>query len=202
MSIKEMKYEELSFIESEKERSLVVQIMEALNNLCLVEWMRDNTEGLFMGEPKIQMIMIQEYLQENYPMEFTPQEFASAICMVESIVHNGFEEFKEKYILYQKEQFEYIKLPRRPDFSFIQDESDRKMISRGYDKLFEIEGWETLRNFKEESFMFSKSPEVNRIMMEIDSTYGHSGSSLAYLMRIFEYIAKEGFDTYREKVLN
>ena len=188
------------------EKDLIFQVIEALNHLFLIDWLREYNREIDNGETQLQMI--KNYIKEKNTITFTELEFDTAFCTVNDIIKNDFEQFREKYIVYEKENVESTtekidegsNIPKEPDFSFIQDEHDRKMISRGYNKLFEIDGWDVLRNFKkEDNFKFSKDPKVIHIMKEIDSTYGHSGASLACLMRIFEYIAKEGFDKYREK---
>jgi len=56
-------------------------------------------------------------------------------------------------------------------------------------------------NFREESFCFSSSLEVDRIYKRIEELGygGHSGCSFGCVMRSMEYIGKNGIDTFREE---
>jgi hypothetical protein len=55
-----------------------------------------------------------------------------------------------------------------------------------------------MRNFKGESFMFSKDAMIGKIsknMVELGYD-GHSGSSYGWTMRWMEYLAKNGKDAF------
>jgi len=90
------------------------------------------------------------------------------------------------------------KYPINPDFSWIQSENDRVMIKSAYQAVSNLEGWDKLSTFQQ-SFMFTKDQEIIKICDKVNELYGqgHSGSSMAYTMRVMQYIAKNGFDMYR-----
>ena len=88
--------------------------------------------------------------------------------------------------------------PIRPDFSFIQSISERNMIQTAYEQITSLEQWKLLENFNEESFMSSQNDDIKKIMGKVNDSYnGHSAASLGITMRHIEYIAKNGFDMYR-----
>jgi len=89
-----------------------------------------------------------------------------------------------------------ITYPTNPDWSFAGQDSS--ILSSAYNVIQQNEGWNLLRNFKEESFMSSKNSMINNLMTKINNAYGggHSGSSMGNTMRNMEYIAKNGFDEY------
>ena len=60
------------------------------------------------------------------------------------------------------------------------------------------EGWNTLRNFRGESFMWHATPEITRMMNKIDNGQ-HSGASMGLLMRHMQAIACDGWDQYCAK---
>ena len=97
-----------------------------------------------------------------------------------------------------------LNLPPSPDFSFINDESTRYMISSAYDCVTIKKAWECIKLFRGESFMFCKDNEVNNLMNFIDSSYdyGHSGSSIGFTMRQLQLISNIGFDNYKNEWIN
>ena len=93
-----------------------------------------------------------------------------------------------------------IHLPKNPDFTFITDDHSRKMIESGYKVVTLCEGWNIIRNFRGESFMFSEDPEINIIMDNISRHYhGHSGASIGWTMRILEHISQVGIDEFKQE---
>lgn len=86
-------------------------------------------------------------------------------------------------------------------FDFITDLNDRKAYSTAFDAITQLELWPFMRNFREDSFCFSSSPEVERIYKRIEELGygGHSGGSFGCVMRAMEYIGKHGIDTFREE---
>lgn len=87
--------------------------------------------------------------------------------------------------------------PANPDFSFMSVESSN-LLTRAYRVINQEEGWSILANFYGESFMFSRNPQVGRLTTAIARDYdGHSGSSMGWTMRQLEYIAKNGFSSYK-----
>ena len=89
-----------------------------------------------------------------------------------------------------------ITYPTNPDWSFVGQ--DTYMLSSAYNVIQQNEGWSLLRNFEEESFMFSRNSRIQNLMDKINNAYGggHSGSSMGTTMRNMEYIAKNGFYKY------
>lgn len=97
-----------------------------------------------------------------------------------------------------------LNLPLYPDFSFIDDESTKNMISSAYECVTMKNAWECIKSFRGESFMFCEDQEVNDLMNFIDSSYecGHSGSSIGVTMRQLQLMSKIGFDDYKNKWIN
>lgn len=58
-------------------------------------------------------------------------------------------------------------------------------------------GWNILKNFNGQSFMWHATPKITTIMSRIDKESGnHSGASMGFLMRHMETIAKKGWEYY------
>ena len=93
--------------------------------------------------------------------------------------------------------------PIRPDFGFLTDSFTRDMVESAYTAISQAEGWHLLTNFSEESFMFTSDPRIVDLMTKVNHEYGggHSGSSIGCTMRHMEYIAKNGFNRYREYIM-
>jgi hypothetical protein len=99
----------------------------------------------------------------------------------------------------------YIKITPRtfvdnPDLSFIKDNHNRNMILEAYNTIHKNELWGKLRNLtpnEHEGFMFSKNPEIIKIMDLVNekSTTGHSGLSMAITMRTIQQVARFGVDS-------
>jgi hypothetical protein len=90
-----------------------------------------------------------------------------------------------------------------PDFTFIKSSHDRHMVESAYNAITIAEKWEVLKTNEPEQprgFMFTKNKELMDIMSLVESSHGgHSGSSLAWTMRIMQIIAKDGIDGLREQ---
>ena len=73
--------------------------------------------------------------------------------------------------------------------------------------ITECELWDWLRTYEpptDKGFMFSTTPERERIDAKMREQYiasGHSGSSYGFTMRVMEYIAKNGYENYKEEYL-
>jgi hypothetical protein len=92
--------------------------------------------------------------------------------------------------------------PLSPDFSFL-DGSTSQAVESAYKTVFQKEAFKILKEFDGESFMFSNDPKILAIMTDVNDAYpGHSGASLAFAMRHIEFIAKNGFDNYRNHILS
>lgn len=84
-------------------------------------------------------------------------------------------------------------------FNFVK-ESDCSMLQTAFDAVTQLELWDFVTNFNEENgFMFSKSPNVNRIYSKIEELgyNGHSGASFGRTLRTMQYIGKHGMDNFR-----
>ena len=83
------------------------------------------------------------------------------------------------------------------EFTFIV-QNERIMYKTAYDAITKLELWNYIKDFQEESFMLSNSPNITRIYNKIEELgyYGHSGASFGCIMRSMEYIAKYGLDTF------
>jgi hypothetical protein len=94
-------------------------------------------------------------------------------------------------------------VPTENCLDFIRDENTRLMISTALCAVTQLELWDFIRNFKEESFMFSNHKNVYEIYNKIEELGygGHSGSSFGLTMRQIQYIAKNGLDNFKEKWL-
>ena len=89
-----------------------------------------------------------------------------------------------------------------PDFSKIQDTYLRQMMENAFNAITATEGgWDFIRTFAEESFMFSHNPIVHTIsdnMVKLGFD-GHSGASFGWTMRSMEYLAKHGKEAFLVK---
>jgi len=65
-----------------------------------------------------------------------------------------------------------------------------------YQAITELDLWDTLRNEKPDSYMFSDLPFIDRILSHPKVDGRHSGATAAYCLRVMEYIADHGFDEY------
>jgi hypothetical protein len=74
--------------------------------------------------------------------------------------------------------------------------SDVKFLSDAYNAITEAECWEHMKNFNDESFMFSRAPFLSKIYVHMKMLDQHSGASFGCFMRQMEYIAKKGWDEY------
>jgi len=94
-----------------------------------------------------------------------------------------------------------LDIPITPDFSFLSPSNETAMKS-AYQVIQRMECWHILRNFHDESFMFTHDSRVIAIMDAVNNSYdGHSAGSLGCTMRDLQYIAKYGFSEYRRKML-
>ena len=88
------------------------------------------------------------------------------------------------------------------DFNEIKDTYLRPMMENAYNAITATEGgWDFMRTFAEESFMFSRNPIVHTIsdnMVRLGYD-GHSGASFGWTMRSMEYLAKHGKEAFLTK---
>jgi len=96
--------------------------------------------------------------------------------------------------------------PISPNFEFISSENTRYMLESAYDTITKLEKWNYLREYvisENTGYMFAAEDSINELMDQINSEYqsGHSGCSMALTMRAMDFIAKNGFDSFRESVV-
>lgn len=76
------------------------------------------------------------------------------------------------------------------------DSWEADMLKDIYDAVSKLNMWENMRNFSEQSFMFSRSTWLSQVQSNMKLMDSHSGSSYGICMRIIESIAKTGWDTF------
>ena len=77
-------------------------------------------------------------------------------------------------------------------------ELDRPMLESAIDVIEKNDYWSFMCEYTPEEgkgFMWSKHPKLNEIRTKITKEWGHSGWSLAYTLRVIEYIAKKKIAT-------
>lgn len=88
------------------------------------------------------------------------------------------------------------------DFASIKDSYIRPMMENAYEAITMTEGgWDFMRTFAEESFMYSRNPIISTIsdnMVRLGYN-GHSGASFGLTMRSMEYLAKHGKEAFLAK---
>ena len=93
--------------------------------------------------------------------------------------------------------------PCNPDFDFIL--SYKNEVKSAYTVVHEMEMWNYLFNHKPDKecgFMYSNDPKIINLMNTIADKYGlHSGCSMGMTMRIMHFIAKNGYDVFREEMI-
>ena len=91
------------------------------------------------------------------------------------------------------------------EFEFV-DEWSRPYFQSAHQAISRCELWNWLHNFEPEEdkgFMFTRDvPELKRLNNELQKdpvNGGHSGASYAITMRNMEYIAKNGYDAFKNR---
>ena len=80
----------------------------------------------------------------------------------------------------------------------IYDSNNRTMLKNAHQAITMAEGWDWIRNFNGQSFMFSNDAMIGKISKNMISLGydGHSGSSYGWTMRCMEHLAKNGKDAF------
>lgn len=92
------------------------------------------------------------------------------------------------------------------DFEFVNVDYERAYLKSAHKAISTCELWEWLRIYvplENKGFMLSSTPELDKINNELrkdPTNQTHSGSSYAMVMRIMEYIAKNGYECYKLNV--
>ena len=83
-------------------------------------------------------------------------------------------------------------------------ENEREMLTSAYNVITRMEMWDFLKRYKvdpNKGFMFDNNDVIGRIMLNIANDYdNHSGSSMAYTMRVMEKIASEKEEKNIERI--
>lgn len=91
-------------------------------------------------------------------------------------------------------------------FEFIRDSGDRALYRNMHGAITQTELWDWMSTYEPpEGFMFSQAPELARInakMLEDPISRNHSGGSYGCMMRTMEFIAKNGYDTFKTDTMN
>ena len=87
------------------------------------------------------------------------------------------------------------------DFSEHPDEFMQSEGEIAYKIINEMDAWDIVK--QSESYMFNYNQILNEIMTKIDqqSTCGHSGASIGFLMQHMRYIAVHGWNNYYKKFI-
>ncbi len=80
----------------------------------------------------------------------------------------------------------------------IYDKNNRTMLMNAHKAITVAEGWDWIRNFNGQSFMFSNDEMIGIISRNMATLGydGHSGSSYGWTMRCMEHLAKNGKDAF------
>ena len=80
----------------------------------------------------------------------------------------------------------------------IYDSNNRIMLKNAHGAITNAEGWDWIRNFQGQSFMFSNDEMIGKISKNMVALGydGHSGGSYGWTMRWMEYLAKNGKDAF------
>jgi hypothetical protein len=87
------------------------------------------------------------------------------------------------------------------EFNTFANNDTRLMLSNAYRAISYANAWTWLRNFDQESFMFTKDPMIGIItenMIKLGFN-DHSGFSFAWTMRQMEILAKNGKKEFLNK---
>jgi hypothetical protein len=93
------------------------------------------------------------------------------------------------------------------EFEFVSDASSRALFKNMHNAITQTELWDWLKSYRvdeKKGFMFSSGPELDRIqnkMNEDPISGNHSGASYGSMMRSMEYIAKNGYEAFKQEVL-
>jgi hypothetical protein len=91
-------------------------------------------------------------------------------------------------------------MDKEGDFASLNlDEKSVEYLQDAYDAITRLGLWKELSEFtpnKNEGFMFSSSPLLEKIRSEMKLMSNHSSSTYGWTMREIEFIAKNGWNNY------
>lgn len=70
------------------------------------------------------------------------------------------------------------------------------MLADAYEAITKAECWNKMATFAEKSFMFSNTPWLQEVQKHMQLLEEHSESSYGIVMRVMEFIAKNGWPVY------
>jgi hypothetical protein len=86
-------------------------------------------------------------------------------------------------------------------YEFI-DPTSRVMYTTAHAALTQLELWEFVKKDPGQGgFMYSDAPEVSKIYAKVEQLgyHGHSGASFGCILRSMQYIAKNGYNNFRNE---
>ena len=89
------------------------------------------------------------------------------------------------------------------EFDFVRDESTKEFLKSAHRAISLCELWDWMRIYTpppNTGFMWSKAPELDKLKQQMwkDPVNGYqSGASYGFIMREMEYIAKNGYENYK-----
>ena len=89
------------------------------------------------------------------------------------------------------------------EFEFVRDNSIKEFLKSAHKAISLCELWDWMRFYTpppNSGFIWSKTPELDRINQQLwkdQVNEYHSGSSYGFIMREMEYIAKNGYENYK-----
>ena len=103
---------------------------------------------------------------------------------------------------YNPDPLELVDIPENPEFSFL-TEHEKIMIQSAYHTINRLNKWDYIHRYSPSvrtGYIFDRDPIIEEITNAINEDYnGHSGASMGYTMRRIEYIAKNGFESFKEE---
>ncbi len=127
---------------------------------------------------------------------------------ISTVIDNGFNTSYHENNLDDEEFEEYVTASPSyictDNFECVDDEQSRMYFRSAYNSIMQLELWTWFQR-NTGSFMMNKSPEMvllNKRMAQDEINDYHSGSSYAFVMRQIEFIAKEGYEKFRQMHLN
>ena len=94
------------------------------------------------------------------------------------------------------------------EFDFIQNERNRIFYKNAHKAISDCELWDWLRDFivdEKKGFMFSDTVELqmikDKMMVASSVSSAHSGSTYGSTMRTMDFIAKNGYEEFKELVI-
>jgi len=151
--------------------------------------------------------------KSDFPCPLCRSEITNK-SVLKTIIDNKKEELRKmlEKQQYENEMIEYARMippfnpenyPVEVDFSFIRDEWIKEMYLRAYIVITREEKWKFIHDYNPSSvlgFMWTENSEIINLMDKIDKNYqGHSGSSLAFTMRIMQFIGVYGYNGFNEE---